>query len=210
MRRITMGLLAGCLLATGASPALAQESSPDPIGLGERVEVADAGYALTAPDGWLTILPSAEDAGAIIEAFRDIDPALAETTETALASGVEFSLLMFGATDAESGFWENCNVIGSASDGESLESILARDEEGASALGDRLASGPDATMLDLAVGAVARLDYGLQYPGLETAHAAYYFTDGSTFHLMTCTHVERAEDDWLSIAETFEFLPAEE
>jgi len=210
MRRTTMGLLTGCLLATCASPALAQGSSPDPVGPGERVEASDAGYALTAPDGWLTILPTSEDASAIIDAVRDIDPALAESTETALASGVEFSLLMFGAADAESGFWENCNVIDSPSDGESLESILARDEAGAGALGDRLASGPEATMLDLPDGAVARLDYGLQYPELETAHAAYYFTDGSTFHLMTCTHVERAEDDWLSIAETFEFLPAGE
>ena len=158
MRRITMGLLTVCLMAAGASPALAQESSPDPVGLGERVEVPGAGYALTAPDGWVTISPSAEDASAIIDAFREIDPAMAETTETALASGVDFSLLMFGATDAESGFRENCNVIDSASDGESLESILARDEAGASALGDGLASGPEATMLEHPAGEVARLE----------------------------------------------------
>ncbi len=211
LKRFAIALVTASVLGVGVSyPLLAQEPESGPVGQGGRVEVAEAGYALTVPDEWVTVLPSAEDAGAITDALSDIDPDLAATAEAALASGVGFSLLLFGALDAESEFRENCNVIDSASDGMSLELGVAAAEDALSEMGDQLASGPDITMLELPAGEVARIDYGLQYPGLETAHAAYYFIDGSTFHLLTCTSVERAEDDWLSIAETFEFLIAEE
>ena len=39
---------------------------------------------------------------------------------------------------------------------------------------------------------------------------AYLFTDGSAWWRLECTSPEPPEDRWLSIAETFEFLPAEE
>jgi hypothetical protein len=92
----------------------------------------------------------------------------------------------------------------------SLDLAVATDAAAVSAMGDQVVSGPGATMLELPAGESARLDYELRFPVLQTNQAAYYFTDGSTFHLLTCTDVVRAVDDWLSIAETFEFLPAEE
>jgi hypothetical protein len=91
-----------------------------------------------------------------------------------------------------------------------LEVTLANDDAAVADWGGQLASGPESTLLELGAGEVARLDYGLQYPAFETGHALYYFTDGSMLHLMTCTDVQRPQDDWLSIAEAFEFLTAGE
>ncbi len=208
LKRFAIALVTASVLGVGVSyPLLAQDPESGPVGQGGRVEALDAGYALTAPDDWVTVVPSAEDAGAITDALSDIDPDLAATAEAALASGVDFSLLLFGAFDVEDEFRENCNVLDFASDGMSLDSAVAAAEVNLSGMGERLASRPEVAMLELPAGEVARIDYGLQYPTLETAHAAYYFVDGSIFHLLTCTDVERAEDDWLSIAETFELLP---
>ena len=77
MRRAMIALLATCLLGATASAVLAQ--SPAPFGLGGRVEVPEAGYALTLPDGWAYLRPAMEDAGslaAFIEAELQ-DPDLA-------------------------------------------------------------------------------------------------------------------------------------
>ena len=206
--RLGIPLILTSLLGIGtAAPTLAQEQSPGVTGLGGRIELPAAGYALTVPDDWVAIAPSLEDIDAVVDTLSTFDPELATTVENALAGGVGFSLLAFGDFDAESGFRENCNVIDGLADGTSLGTIARSEADAFAELGDRLASGPDVTMLELPAGEVARIDYGLQYPNLETAHAAYYFTDGATLHLLTCTHVERAEDDWLGIAETFEILP---
>ena len=200
-------VLASLLGISAAGPSLAQEEGPPEPGLGGRIELPDAGFALTVPDDWVAIVPSSADIDVIIENLGTIDPEMATTVENALAGGVGFSLLAFGDIDDDSGFRENCNVIDGASDGASLAVIVESEAAAFADLGDRLASGPDVSMLQLPSGEVARIDYGLTYPTLETAHAAYYFIDGETLHLLTCTNVERAEDDWLSIAETFETLP---
>jgi hypothetical protein len=208
IKRLATPLVLASLLGVGiAAPALAQEESPAAPGLGGRVELPAAGYALTVPDDWVAIAPSLEHIDVIVDTLSTLDPELATTVQDALAGGVGFSLLAFGDFDADSGFRENCNVIDGVSDGTSLAAIARSEADAFTEMGDRLASGPEVTMLQLPAGEVARIDYGLQYPNLETAHAAYYFTDGATLHLLTCTHVERAEDDWLGIAETFERLP---
>jgi hypothetical protein len=210
-KRLTVSLVMASLLGSGASgPLLAQESEREPVGFGGPVEVPEAGYALTAPEGWVTVHPSAEDVSAIADALADIDPDLAATVETALAGEVSFSFSAFGAFDVDSGFRQNCNVIDYPTDGVSLDLAVATDAAAVIAMGDQVVSGPETTMLELPAGESARLDYGLRFPALETVHSAYYFTDSSTFHLLTCTDLVRADDDWLSIAETFEFLSAEE
>jgi hypothetical protein len=207
IKRLAIPLVLASLLAVGSAvPTLAQEQSPVPTGLGGRIELLAAGYALTVPDDWVAIAPSIEDIDAIVATLSTFDPELATTVENALAGGVGFSLMAFGDLDAATGFRENCNVIDGASDGTSLGVLAASEAAAFAEMGDRLASGPEVTMLELPAGKVARIDYGLRYPNLETAHAAYYFSDGATLHLLTCTGVERAEDDWLSIAEAFEIL----
>jgi hypothetical protein len=211
IKRLSVSLVAASLLSLSVGVAsFAQEPGEPAIGIGGRVEVPDMGYALTAPDGWVSIHPSGDDADAIIEALNEIDPDLAATTESALAGGVSFSFLSFGGFDAETGFRENCNVIDYATEGLPLEVMLEADVASFGDMGDQLASGPEVMILELPAGQIPRLSYGLQYPDLETAHAAYYFSDGLTNHLLTCTSLERPEDDWLSVAETFEFLAPQE
>ena len=211
IKRLATALAAAGLIGLSlGSVAYAQDADEGPVSLGGRVEVPEMGYALTAPDEWITIHPTADDADAIIDSLSAIDPDLAATTEQALAGGVNFSLLTFGEVDADSTFRENCNVLDYPAADAPLEDILAAEAAAFVEMGDRLASGPETTILELAAGEVGRIDYGLQYPTLESIHAAYYYSDGTTSHLLTCTGLERPEDDWLSIAETFEFLDDEE
>lgn len=214
-RRSTVSLVAAILLGlTASGPMLAQDVEQEPgeeaVVLGGRVEVPSAGYALTVPEDWVAFYPSAEDAAAITDALRGIDPDLATTLETALAEGVGFSFLAFGAGDEETGFRDNCNVIDYPTEGASLDLALATDAAALANMSEALVGDPVTTMIELPAGESARLDYALEYPGVQAVFSAYYFTDGPMFHLMTCTGTERPDDGWLSIAETFEFLPAEE
>ena len=54
MRRLTIALLATFLLSIGAGPAVAQSPAPslDPEPVPQRVEVPEAGIAVTFPDDW--------------------------------------------------------------------------------------------------------------------------------------------------------------
>ena len=168
-----------------------------------------AGYALTVPDGWVAFYPSADDAAAITDALRGIDPDLATTLEAALAGGVGFSFLAFGEAD-ETGFQDNCNVIDYPTEGASLNMAVAADMAAMGDMGEALVGEPAIESIELPAGESARIDYALEYPGVQAVFSAYYFTDGTTFHLLTCTGTERPDDSWRSIAETFEFLAAEE
>lgn len=215
LRRLTILLVLASLLGVGSSgPLLAQETETElgegPVVSGGRVEVPSAGYAITVPEDWVAIHPTGEDAAAIADALRGIDPELATTLETALAGDVGFSFLAFGAADEETGFRDNCNVIDYPAGGTSLGLVLAADVAALGSMGDALAGEPVTTTLQLPAGESARLDYALEYPTVQAVFSAYYFTDGSMFHLLTCTGTVRPDDAWLSIAETFEFLTLEE
>jgi len=212
LKRLASSLVVASLFSVGVSgPLLAQdpeqETGQEPVVLGGRVEVPSAGYALTVPDDWVAIYPSADDAAAITDALSGIDPELATTLEAALAGGVGFSFLAFGTTD-ETGFRDNCNVIDYPTEGATLGLALATDTAALASMGEALVGEPVATIIELPAGESARLDYALEYPGVAAAFSAYYFTDGTTFHLLTCTGTERPDDGWRSIAETFEFLAA--
>ncbi len=52
MRRLAAGFLATCLLVASAGATTAQEPSPSPEPAGQRVEVPEAGIAVTFPAGW--------------------------------------------------------------------------------------------------------------------------------------------------------------
>ncbi len=196
------------LLALGTGgPVGAQDGELDPIGFGGRVEVAEVGYALTFPEDWVYVYPSATDVSEVMDLASEAVPALATTIEAALQQGLGLSLMAFGDVDQDRGFAENCNVLDAPAGGVPLSLAVAAETAAYARLGDQLASGPDVTMLELPAGEAARIDYGLRFPGYETLHAAYFFSDGSVFFVLTCTDLERPDDDWLSIAETFEFLP---
>lgn len=209
-RRAMTFALAITMLGGAGGPAVAQGFEPDVAGIGGRVEVVDSGYALTVPDEWVYVFPTAADASVILEAAGEFAPELSSTIANALAQGVGFSLLILGDVDVERGFTENCNVIDSQAQGISLAMVAAAEAAAAEGFGDLLASSPQITMLQLPAGEAARVDYSLAFPQFETLHAVYYFIDEPDVYSLTCTALERPDDDWLSIAETFEFLPADE
>jgi hypothetical protein len=65
------------------------------------------------------------------------------------------------------------------------------------------------TALRLPVGDAVRID--VELPEEESSAAFYLLTDGTTFYVLRCAAFsDPPEDRWLSIAETFEFLPMEE
>ena len=100
MRRPMIALLATCLFSVAAPAVLAQ--SPAPFGLGGRVEVPEAGYALTLPDGWAYLRPAAEDAEALA-AFIDAelkDPDLAMSLVTLATAMHPDDIMLLGMSRA--------------------------------------------------------------------------------------------------------------
>lgn len=208
-RILTSTVLGAVLVATVGWSASAQGPDSEAVGIGGRVEVPNAGYALTLPDDWTYLYPSAADAETMLSTAAELAPELATPIEAALAAGVEFSLVAFGEIDFELGFAENCNVLDVEAQGVSLEMAVAAEAAAARSFGELLAVEPAITMLELPAGDAARIDYGLRLPDYEVVNSVYYFTDGAVFHVLTCTGSQRPPDSWRSIAETFEFLPAE-
>jgi hypothetical protein len=209
-RSLANAFLAACLLGGVASGlAVAQGPATEAIGFGGRVEVPEAGYAVTLPDDWVHVRPTAADTGAIIDAVRAIAPDLATMVEAGMARGASVSLIAFGPIGADAAFVVNCNVVDSPSGGLTLDLRVAAEVAAYRALGDVVAAGPEVTKLDLPGGEVVRLDARLDLPGYQTASSSYVSTDGRTFHTLTCTDLAWPEDRWLSIAGTFELLGAE-
>ncbi len=63
------------------------------------------------------------------------------------------------------------------------------------------------TELDPPSGPASRIDISLQFPDVVLLSSSWVLTDGTTFHTLTCTDLMRPDDRWLSLVETFEFLP---
>jgi hypothetical protein len=157
------------------------------------IERPEDGFALTFPDDWRVEAPtpeSSEDmvAGTLVEG--------------------RVSLLLAGV-DADTG--EGCGLAdATVFVREVLDWNSVQDAARKGAL--NLLSMPDwaetsGTVVSLPVGQVARIDA----VGADEAHQTqYYFTDGDRWLFLNCSADERRGDGWLSIAETFEFLPVEE
>ncbi len=209
MRRSMIALPATCLLILATSAVLAQ--SPAPFGLGGRIEVPEEGYALTLPDGWAYLRPATENAealGAFIEAELG-DPDLAMRLVTLAAAMRPDDIMLLGMVPGHG----NCYVGSSPSNGLALDSLVAADLPMPVALGDFTRSEPAVTYLTLPAGAAARIDVSedaASAPSGHTETSEYVMTDGLNQWRLTCSGLERPDDDWLSIAETFEWLPIEE
>ena len=206
MRTRWIGLIGACIAIVLPATALGQASDLDEaVGLGGRVVVAEAGYALTLPDDWVHIRPSDSDVGSITaEVYRTV-PDLGPTIEAALGGGLSFSLLAFDS-ELDATFSENCNMLDRPSGGAAIEAIGADELSKLAALGDLLAGEPALTFVELSFGRVGRLDLGLQLPEFDTASTSYLLTDGTWVHTLTCTDLVRPDDAWLRIVERFEFL----
>ncbi len=67
-----VGLLAGLLVLVLGTGVVAREPSPGPVGLGGRVEVPGAGFALAFPDDWAWVRRSGLDAGSLGEMLSNV------------------------------------------------------------------------------------------------------------------------------------------
>lgn len=190
------------------SAALAQSSpTGEVLSLGGRVEVPEAGFAVTLPDGWVSLRPSRDDIGVILDEVEAQLPELGQTIEVALGSGLAFSLLALDS-GSDPTFTQNCNVLDRPADGLTIDAVGADELGKLAAFADIIIDGPELTFVELPSGRAARLDLGLRLPAFDTASTSYVFIDETWVHTMTCTDLVRPDDGWLSIAESIELLPA--
>jgi hypothetical protein len=60
--------LAGLIAVGSVQATVGQLDLSEPVGFGGRIEVPEAGYALTLPADWLYIRPTGEDLDVILDA----------------------------------------------------------------------------------------------------------------------------------------------
>ncbi len=184
MRRLVIMLLATCLLGISAGPAVvAQSPSPDSVGFGKRVEEPEMGFAATFPEGWVVETTFGE--------ARVVSP---DGSTVCLPTGHRVD--------------------------EPIDDPAAALDQIAAMFPVFADDGPmpiiDTSEFELPAGRAIRFiaDYALDdglVEGYDARYATtYILTDGRVLLFLGCWAPERPDDDWLSIAETIEFLPAEE
>ena len=180
-------LLAGLLVLALGSGAVAQESSPDLLMGGQRVEVPEAGVALTVPASWEVRMPMEPGPGATLQVLGAYevgsgycvltlqqldDPTLLDDA-TAFRAFVDTSMWLFRADP---------------------------DMEVSDAM----------TEVTLGAGPALRVDMVERIADGDLHNSVYAVDTPDGLALLDCGGFARPDDDWLSIAETFEFLPTEE
>ena len=204
------GLLAGMLVLALGSGVVAQESSPPPW-IGGRGEMPEHGFAVTLPDGWVGFDVSGDIESQLGVALDVLDPDLWSTDEAGWIDGFaeqasdDVPLWSAHATSTnrcELGrsdhlpFAEVANYY--------LEWYLdhpdRRDVE------PRLIDVPTGTAYHI------RMTHwdGPDWPEWWPMSTYLLDADGVVFDVSCWSHEARPDDDWLSIAETFEVLPVEE
>ena len=181
-------------------PPSSPASTPRTPEHGGRVAVAEAGFALTFPEGWTIFEPGTSDferALARVDIYREeLDAAIAAGARPPGREGglpgewctVDTMIFPFAPLDA----WIKWKVDAS------LEDILSLLFVG----GDD-ADQPGITYLELPAGQAARMDVSDE----ATHLSIYLLRDGNTFYRISCAGDDPPDDRWLSIAETFEFPP---
>ena len=190
---------------TGSRAMLAQSPSPDPVGLGGRVEVPGSGFALTFPEDWVWVRHPVPDVDAAIESLAGVmDPAEADGYRDLLALVEEAApvvgTLGFGRDTCFVQVWE-----WDLSSGDLAARMVARFQA------EDAYTGVTSTEVMTGAGETIRIDYRYSSPDASTEQAQYVFAHGPTglVHVLLCAADDPPEDRWLSIAETFEFLAEE-
>jgi hypothetical protein len=210
MCRVATALSLAAFLSMGTfAPAAAQD-----IGYGGRVEVPDSGVALTLPDDWVYMFPTPELIEQLFGAVEELedDPLVTEQFDAIRAGEMHVTLIAFAPAQAGSSFSENCTLMSATSD--EAPTVVALDlwvaMELTASADDDPAERPSVTYLDLPIGRVATLDYDEDDWAGQTSTAQYLVLGDDSRHWLSCIGEVRPDDDWLSIAETIEFLPDEE
>ena len=232
MRGLKAASLVGCLLMASAGTTWAEEPSPSPFVAGQRVIATEAGFAVTLPIGWTALTPDDIDPQRLIETAGCSTEACVAVLAGAIAAGDAeiLKLVALGPqTASPTGLVENC-MFTSWPDAIPLEEQVPLLMEAIRIVnGDKLVSGPDSVPVELPTGEAVRVDHvasgvSLRLPDGEGGSVPYNVVvpggvHGSTYtrtheqsvYNMICKSLDLPpDDDWLSIAETFEFLPAEE
>jgi len=206
-----VGLLAGLLVLTLGSGAMAQEPSPPPW-FGGRVEMPEHGFAVTVPADWVTF-DTAVDAVSQLEAASGVlDPVVwpADGAELlgvlATAGSEDMQLLSSHATTVDL-CWMGAQPAWDMPIDEVADSMFE------SYLDDPSARDVEAPQrIDLPAGPAYLIRSSDQDDSGVWGPSSMYLLDADPGVLMTycSTKDARPEDDWLSIVETIEFLPAEE
>lgn len=212
-------------MVTSAGAALAQSPTPDAatsggsVVLGGRIEVPSAGFVLEVPEGWYAFDLSASDLLAEMESFDQVTAMLApqmasfsiESLAPAIAEAVPdaaLPLVAFAPFDGPTA-GENCVVVVEPMDTELLEVMVAMELMGMRMWSDIEGVAP--RFIDRPTGRLAMAEYATPYPAAgELERTVFFLLHDGRGYSMTCTDASRHADRWLSIAESVEFLPAEE
>ncbi len=217
MRQLaSVALLVVSLLATVFGSARAEDASPPPW-MGGRVEIAEYGFAVTLPEGWVAFDPGA-DIDSQVRAMDSPDGGLT-------AAGLSCLHMNLSLLAAEGSFpLLGMDLSSSVCSLAETESCLFYPRLGEGWRLDAFAEGLYQTMVDAESMVDADPPMPVDVPtgpGLvlrATAQNAYdrdvwgpvtmYLIDvGGDILTMTCSAFQRPDDDWLSIAETVETLP---
>jgi len=188
MRTLTIAVLAvSALSMPGAAVVPAQEPSPGLASAGQRVEVPEEAYAVTFPDGW--------EVGTYPMELGSDSP---DGTSTEAVYMSAYGWVPDGSTQ--------CLI--------SIEPLT--DPPGDPLMALERSSGwvsahyepflIETSTLELPAGPA--IHYAIESEG--NVGSGYLFSDGFDRFFLTCLGADPPDDRWLSIAETFEFLPEEE
>ena len=170
-------------MAVGAGPAIAQEPSLSPTAPEQRAEIGGVGFAVTFPEGWLVETTFGE--------ARAVSP---DGSTVCLPTG---NPLPETVDDPVAALDKVAAIFPVFSDDGPMPVI-------------------ETSEIELPAGRAIRFiaDYALDDDLVEGYDArygtTYILTDGRVLLFLGCWAPERPADDWLSIAEGIEFLPAEE
>ena len=197
MRRLT-AILISCLLATLATgPVAAQEdpSSP-PWWYGERVEMDEHGFALTIPGGWMAFDVNGDldeqvrDAAAVLE----LPDEAAQRLVGALVDARERGTLIVVTTDVA-----NCEVF-VPGDAEGFAQAMYEAGLGS----EQVLDIDPPRSLALPSGPAVHMAWTSDDANAESA--IYAAQDDDLSYAIQCSSGTRPQDDWLSVAESFEWL----
>jgi hypothetical protein len=209
MRRLVMTLLVAVLLGVGGSPAVvAQSPSPGPVGVGGRVELPEYGFALTFPEDWAWVRYSSEDSDSVIAQLVDITSPEFVAQNEVVFEEVDAEMPLVGRAASRGG---SCSVTVLPTD-LTIDAIASNYVTWIEGQPD---SFPDGAMVtDVALPAIEakRIDMSYTEEGWQKPMPTsyYLFTRGSRGYVLACMADDPPDDRWLSIADMFEFLPAEE
>ena len=208
-----VGLLAGLLVLVLSSGAVAQSSSPEPPPwFGGRVEMPEHGFALTVPNGWVAFDLTTDIASQLKAASDTIDPAVWSVDEADLetwlaasaAAGMQLWLRPVADMDL-------CLMstppysLASAEDAAQRMYETEVDDPGV-----RNVERPRRIEISAGPAYLTRLSRE-DSPGAWWPSAEYWLSADDVVLLVFCTtDAVRPDDDWLSMVESIEFLPAEE